>query len=114
MSPREFEAVGNLTNDSFPITIVENNPDPGVRWLQSNAVKTDEIDGGNTDVSRIFAGHWPDLYVGIRQEMEIELLREKFSATNQVAFLCSMRADVIPVRQGSFGMITGIRPDGAS
>lgn len=53
-------------------------------------------------------GYWPDLYIGFRLELQIELLRELYAETGDYGLLCHLRMDCGTVRSESFVKLTGI------
>jgi HK97 family phage major capsid protein len=58
--------------------------------------------------STIIAGHWPFLLVGIRSQIRIEVLRERYADEMAYGFLAAMRADVAAEHENAFVKITGI------
>jgi HK97 family phage major capsid protein len=70
---------------------IENLP-----FLSTTAVPTDETTTSSpvlTGTSSILSGHWPNCWIGIRSELKIDTLRERYADYGQVALLCFMRAD---------------------
>jgi HK97 family phage major capsid protein len=66
--------------------------------------------GTSTDCSEIYTAQWDQLMVGIRTDLRIEFLRERFLADNlQYAFLAYLRADVQLARPTAFVVDTGVR-----
>lgn len=69
------------------------------------------IDGGvGSDESTIITGDFRRLMIGMRSEIQIEVLRERYSENLQYGFLAWMRADVAVEHASAFTKITGIQP----
>jgi HK97 family phage major capsid protein len=66
--------------------------------------------GTSTDCSEVYTADWTNLMVGIRTDLRIEFLRERYLADNlQYAFLCYLRADVQLAQPAAFVVDTGVR-----
>ena len=68
------------------------------------------IDGGTgTDESTIIAGNFEHLLIGIRSNVQVELLKTTKYATNlQYTLVCNMRADIAVADPKAFYAITGV------
>jgi HK97 family phage major capsid protein len=53
-------------------------------------------------------GYFPDLFVGVRTSLHIQVLQEKYADNNQVGFLATLRADIAVAHAASFANIIGI------
>jgi len=56
-------------------------------------------------------GDFSQLFVGIRSELRVEVLRERFADNLQYGFLAWMRADIALAHAESFQQVTDILPD---
>lgn len=65
--------------------------------------------GTSTDCSEIYTGQWDQLMIGIRTELRIEVLRERFADNGQYAFLAWFRGDVQVAQPTAFVVDTGVR-----
>jgi HK97 family phage major capsid protein len=66
--------------------------------------------GTSNDTSEIYTAQWDQLMVGIRTDLRIEFLRERYLADNlQYAFLAYLRADVQLAQPTAFVVDTGVR-----
>ena len=109
LAPRTTAALAKLKDGLMqPLRI----PDllRNIPFLTSQTVPVTQTQGGATNASSVFAGYWPELWVGIRSTLQIELLREVFAANFQYGILCSLRADIQVAHPGSFCIISGITP----
>jgi HK97 family phage major capsid protein len=77
--------------------------------LETSGIPVNQTQGTSTDCSTILTGYFPDLLVGMRREFELELHRDLYAATHQVAFTASLRADVQFARPANFCRIVGLR-----
>jgi HK97 family phage major capsid protein len=65
--------------------------------------------GTSTDTSEIYLGDFTKMYFLMREALSIQLLRELFAKTGELAFLCHVRADVVIPQPAAFTVITGVR-----
>lgn len=91
MAPRTATALADLTaQDDQPLrrpVAIESLP-----FLETTTIPTDEDPNGAG--SRIIVGDFSQLWVGIRSGFRLEVLREHFASTMEVAFLAHLRADI--------------------
>lgn len=82
----------------------------GLPFYSTTQVPTDQDEGSpaTADGSSIIIGDFTQLYVGVRQELRIELLKERYAEAYQFAFLCALRADIQLARGDHFAVISGI------
>lgn len=82
-----------------------------VPWLTTSAVPVAQTQGTSTDCSSIIAGDFSQLIIGMRQDVRLQVLNERFLADNgQIGFLASMRVDVQVEHPAAFAKLVGIRP----
>jgi HK97 family phage major capsid protein len=86
---------------------------PPANMLPNLATKQVPINltvGTSTDCSEIYTAQWDQLMVGIRTDLRLEFLRERFLSDNlQYAFLAYLRADVQLAQPTAFVVDTGVR-----
>ena len=86
MAPRAVAEIPMLTTTSLPIN-----------------------GGTGTDESTIIAGNFEHLLIGIRSNVQVELLKTTKYATNlQYQLVCHMRADIAVEDPGAFYTLTGV------
>jgi len=108
MSPR--------TSRDFALLIDKNDqplqrPDAikALPFLTTKNVSDTYTQGSATSISsRIYMGDWSKLYMGILQDMRIELLKEAFAANFQYGFLAYMAVDVQPLYEKAFCRVDGV------
>ncbi|MGQ0482901.1 MAG: phage major capsid protein [Pseudonocardia sp.] len=81
----------------------------GMPILTTNQVPANLTVGTSTDCSEIYIGDWSKCWLGIRTELQLTTLVERYADLGQVAFLCWYRADVQLSQPGAFHVHTGIR-----
>lgn len=65
--------------------------------------------GTASDTSEIYLGDFSKMYFLMRENLSIQLLREKFATTGELGFLCHVRADVVITHPKAFAVVTGVR-----
>ncbi|MEF2557599.1 phage major capsid protein [Aurantimonas sp. C2-5-R2] len=105
MAPRDDGTLAGLTaTDGQPLQVPPAIA--GVPILTTTAIP---VNGGvGTNESSIIAGDWSRLMVGIRSELRIEVLKERFADVNQYAFVAHLRADVAAEQEAAFTVLDGI------
>ena len=83
----------------------------GVDRLTTNQVPTAMTVGTSTDTSDVFTADWSQLYLGIRTQLQITILQERFMPdAGQYGFVAWWRGDVAIARPKAFDVVTGVRP----
>ena len=78
--------------------------------LATTSVPTNLSVGGSTDCSEIYVGSFDLLYLGIRTQLTITPLVERYADVGMVGFVAWVRMDVQVGRPGAFAVLTGVRP----
>lgn len=105
MSPRDEGQLAGLTaTDGQPIAIP-----PAIASVPMLTTSKVPIDlGTETDESLILAGDWARLMIGIRSNIRIEILRERYADYHQYAFIAHLRADVAAEHEAAFTKLEGV------
>ncbi len=77
-------------------------------FLATSAIPTNL--GGGANESIAFLGYFPDLILGMRSELRIEVLRERYAPEHQYAFIAHLRMDTGTFHSDSFCRMLGITP----
>jgi HK97 family phage major capsid protein len=77
-------------------------------FYQTTSVPITQSYGSSNVASSLFIGDWSQLYFGVRSGVTIHPLKERYAEYNQIGFLVTMRADVQPLHEQSFGYVKGI------
>lgn len=109
MAPREKYKLAGLT-DSTGQPLVAPGLVSAVPFYATSKVPTDETHGTATDASRIITGDFRQAFVGVRQDLRIEVLRERYADTLQMGFIAFARFDVQLEQPEAFAQITGVIP----
>ncbi|MFN4290061.1 MAG: phage major capsid protein [Permianibacter sp.] len=82
----------------------------GYQQLWTNAVPVNQTQGTSNDCSTILVGDFRQLYIGVRQGLRIEVLRERYADQMQYGFIAHLRADVAAAQPSNFCKVIGIKP----
>lgn len=107
MHPRTAASLAKLKDgQNNPLAVPEMIA--RIPQLTTTAASIAETQGTATAASSIVLGDFRHLFLGVRDEMRIEVLRERYADYGQIAFLCWMRADVQLAHKASFCRLKGI------
>lgn len=84
----------NLLKDSQNRPLIPPDVVGRIPRLVTSKLSITETQGSANTASRIIMGNFADLVIGIRHQVSIELLREKYADVLQYGFLCFARIDV--------------------
>jgi HK97 family phage major capsid protein len=83
----------------------------GVQRLATSQVPTNLTMGLSTDTSDLFTADWTQLFIGVRTQLIVTLLSERFMPdAGQYGFVAWWRGDIAVARPKAFDVVTGIRP----
>jgi HK97 family phage major capsid protein len=74
--------------------------------LTTSSIQVDA--GAGNDESNIYVGNFANLMIGMRNEIRVEVLRERYADTNEYAFIAHSRFDIAIAHAASFHKISGI------
>lgn len=110
MAPRTKAAVAKLkdtTNQPLqpPADIAD------VPRYETTQVPVNLTQGTSNIASDLFGARWPELLIGMRTNIQIEVLRERYAADNfELGFLAHLRADIQLAHPAAFAVTVGIIP----
>jgi HK97 family phage major capsid protein len=78
--------------------------------LPTTSIPINETQGSASNASSILIGHWPELLVGLRSSLRIEILKERRAEFMEYGFIAHMRGDVQVAHKASFCRLKGIIP----
>lgn len=110
MSPRSYFTLAGLraAADGQPMT------KPGcladLALLHTTKISNANTFGNATNASKIVLGHFPLLLLAMRQQLQIQVLRETFAGTLQLGFLAHMRMDTAVMQPSAFAVCEGVIP----
>lgn len=109
MAPRtKFTLAGLLTTTNEPMSapaVVQAVP---IR--STSRVPINETHGTAVDASRVLLGDWSQLMIGMREQISIRPLTERYADTGQIGLLCHARLDIQVQHAEAFCQIVGIIP----
>jgi HK97 family phage major capsid protein len=110
MAPRTAASLSKL-QDQVDQPLRRPDSLVGLPFFPTTQVGVTDVvtDTTHSDASRVYAGAWPDLVIGLRSEMRVEVLRERFIDYYQVGFLAHMRLDIALYHEKSFAQLINIR-----
>lgn len=116
MAPRTLISLANLRDNSWqPLRKPEMIADlPLIATPQIPVNLTNGIPKSTGKESEIYVGDFSQMYFLMREAVSIQLLREAFSSTGEIGFLCHVRADVVINRPAAFAVVQGVPEDLAS
>lgn len=105
MHPRdEGQLVEAVDSTGQPITIP-----PVIASIPMLTTTKIATNGGvGTNESKVFAGDFSKLLIGVRHSLRIEVLKERYADTNQYAFVAVLRADVAAEHEAAFTVLSGV------
>lgn len=110
MHPRSWRTIQGLADT----TNQPLQPPPalaGLPQLITTSVPITQTQGSSGAVcSTIIVGDYTQLLIGVRQELRIEVLRERYAENHQYAFVAHLRADIAVAHPESFCKLIGILP----
>lgn len=101
-----FGGLTDTTNQPLNYPAVLDRPNP-MRWLTTTKLPTDL--GGGSNETTIYCGDFNQLVIGIRNDIRVEILRERYADNHQYGFVCHMRADVAAIQPKALLRITGVQ-----
>lgn len=81
----------------------------GLPRYATTQVPTNLTAGTSTNASDVFVADWTKLYVGVRTQLVIRVLQERFADTGELGFLTWWRGDIAVARPKAFTVVTGVR-----
>ncbi|WP_373053892.1 phage major capsid protein [Thioalkalivibrio sp.] len=106
MSPRDWETL-QLLEDSTGQPL---RPPPSVEQLRQLRTTRIPTDGGaGSNESELLLADWSRVLIGMRQEVQVEILREAFRSNLQVGVLVWTRVDFVLERPEALVRVTGVQ-----
>ncbi len=109
LAPRSNRVINGLV-DTTNQPLVRPAALANVPILSTMGVPITETQGTATNASTAFIGDFTQVMVGIRTQLQITVLNERFAEFGQVGFVGWLRADVQVARPAALAKIVGIKP----
>ncbi|MFI7633472.1 phage major capsid protein [Nonomuraea sp. NPDC049400] len=108
-APRTKRVLGKLKEATTNAYLAPPAIIAGLPRYDTNQVPINLTVGTSTDTSDAFVGNWRQLYVGVRTQLMIKPLEERYADNGQLGFLAWWRGDVVVARAKAFTVVTGLR-----
>jgi HK97 family phage major capsid protein len=79
-----------------------------VPWLYSTALASNEALGTGTNLSSLYMGDWSRMIIGMRVDLDVRVLTERYADFNQIGLLSYMRFSIRTTHPESFVRVKGI------
>ena len=109
MAPRTWAAIAKL-KDSQNQPLQRPSQIDNVRFLQTTQIPVDDTHGTATDASAIYVGGFQEVFLGVRNQIRVEVSREAGLANFQLFYTAHTRVDVQVGRPPGLCVISGIIP----
>jgi HK97 family phage major capsid protein len=106
-SPRTGRTLAKLKDTTNQPLAVPDYLD-GVRRLETNQVPNNLTQGTSSLASDVFTADWSQLYVGVRTQLQITVLAEKYADTGNIGVLSWYRGDIQVARPKAFHVTSGV------
>ncbi len=101
-----FGSLVDLQGQPLQHPSILDRPEP-MRMLTTTQIPTDL--GAGTNETTVYAGDFRQLVIGVRSDIRIEILKERFADNMQYGFIAHLRADVAAVHPNAFVRLTGVQ-----
>jgi HK97 family phage major capsid protein len=101
-----FGALVDSTGQPLNYPSILDRPAP-MQMLTTTQIPVDL--GTGTNESTIYAGDFSKLMIGLRSDVRVEVLKERYADNLQYGFLIHARYDVVASHANAFCRITGIQ-----
>ncbi|MGJ0512402.1 phage major capsid protein [Methylocystis sp.] len=108
LSPRTAKTL-DKKKDGQGLPLIKPPAIANLPMMITTSVPDNSTVGINSDCSTIVMGDFREMIIGVRSELRIELLKERYADNLMFGLLCWMRADVAVMHDESFCKITGVR-----
>lgn len=109
MHPRTARAINGLV-DSTGQPLNAPPRIAGVPQFSTVSMPINETQGTSNNASSIILGDFSQVMIGLRTDLQIQVLQERFAEVGQIGFIAWMRADVALARPAALARIAGITP----
>lgn len=108
MAPRTLVDFGSLVDTLGQPLNAPKLADP-IRFLQTSQVAVNDTVGTSTDASKIYIGDFSRCAFMMREAMSLQVLREAYAKTGELAFLAHVRGDFVVNYPKAFAIVSGVR-----
>jgi HK97 family phage major capsid protein len=110
MAPRTLSTIAKFKEATTNAPLARPSVLADMPFLMTANVPITETQGSASNASSLFLGDWPQMMLGFRTEMRVEVARELFRGNYQYGFFGHLRFDMQVTHPESFGRLIGIIP----
>ncbi len=108
-SPRTQAAISKFKDSQGnPLRVPQDVAD--LTFLDTKQIPINRTKGTATTASDVFLGDFSQLLMGMRTQLQITMLTERFADTGEIGLVAWLRADVATAHDGAFAIIEGVVP----
>lgn len=107
--PRTMRAINGLA-DSTGQPLRRPESLASLPFLSTTGVPITDTQGTASNASKLFVGDWSRLWIGVRTDLRVEVLRETYAGNLQYGFLAYLRADIQASHENAFAKVVGVIP----
>ena len=108
-SPRTWRTLAKMA-DTLGQPLRKPDVLAGTPLLPTNQVGNAFTQGTATTASDAFVADWDELIIGMRTQLQIQVLHERYADTGSIGLIGWMRADILVARPKAFVVVEGILP----
>lgn len=108
MSPRSLVKFGSLADSTLQTLRVPAMLEP-VKLVSTSQIPNNLTVGASTDCSEIYVGDFREFIFGMREQLSVQVLEERYADYGQIAFVVHARLDVAVTNPKRFAIVTGVR-----
>lgn len=80
-----------------------------IKFGQTTQIPNNDTAGTNSDASKIYLGDFTRCYFLLREALSLQILREAYAKTGEIAFLAHIRGDFVVPYPKAFAIVSGVR-----
>lgn len=108
MSPRSLVKFGGLADSTGQPMRVPTMLEP-LKQAATSQIPNNLTVGTSTDCSEIYVGDFTHFMLGMREQLSIQVLEERYADYGQIAFMVHARLDFAVSNPKRFAIVTGVR-----
>lgn len=105
-NPRTAGGVTKLAKDANGVYFELPSPLAELDKFATTAIPKNLAKGTGTNLSEVYFGQWSQLLIGMRTNLRIRVLDQRYADTGEIAFMAWLRADVKLAHGEAFSVIT--------
>lgn len=107
-NPQVYGTVNRLNASTYAKYWERTADTANVPWLYSTALSATETQGTSSVASSLYAGDWSRMVIGMRVDLDVKVLNERYADVNQIGLLSYMRFSIRTTHPEAFTRVVGI------